>query len=310
MKRFLALTTLVFTLNVEAKLDVVYGRDNRQDVYQSTNALHKKLAASTAGMIKISDLQKSSNGTYDLLNTKTLEEAMNLCPSEAFSDQPIAPRCSGFLVGPDTLVTAGHCYRGQEPTEFACSNYAWVFDYDMKSESSDPTKSISASNVYKCKQVISSALTSSYDFAIVKLDRAVTGRAPLKFRTSGRITTSSSLVVIGHPTGLPTKIADGGKVTRNFENTTFSTNLDTFHGNSGSAVFDARNGIIEGILIQGKNDYMRGSHNSKSCIVVNKCDENGNSCTAGDDPGPVKWGEVVLRIESIAKELSAALKAK
>jgi V8-like Glu-specific endopeptidase len=209
-------------------------------------------------------------------------------------------------------VTAGHCYNGQEssPAE-ACSNYSWVFGYEMTSESSDPTKKIPSQNVYRCKQVISSELNETLDFTVVKLDRPVVGREPLKFRTTGKIPSSTSLVVIGHPSGLPTKISDGGKVTRNTETTRFSTNLDTFQGNSGSAVFDTKTGSIEGILIQGKSDYTRSNPlDPKSCIVVNKCDENGNNCSAGVQSGPIQFGEVVFRIGSINSQLSNAIKGK
>lgn len=312
MKQFFALSLVVFAVEAHARLDVVYGTDNRLDVYQVKNALHKKLAASTAGMIKTGNLQRMSDGSYDIVTTRTLEQTLNLCPSESFGQQFTAPRCSGFLVAPDILVTAGHCYTGQEsvPKE-NCSNYSWVFDYEMKNPTFDPTKKIAAKNIYKCKEVLSVELSPEFDFAIVKLDRPVTGRTPLKFRTSGKIADSASLVVIGHPTGLPTKVADGGKVTNNTGKTRFATTLDTFQGNSGSAVFDAKSGVIEGILVQGKTDYIRSNRfDPQSCIMVNKCDENGNSCLSGFESGPVASGEIVVRIESILDKLNKAITKK
>lgn len=263
-------------------------------------------------MVNNKQLKLMSDGTYDVTFLMTLEKAYNLCPSEAFGNQYIAPSCSGFLVAPDILVTAGHCYTGAERTpKEACAENVWVFDYDMKSASFNPTQKIPADNVYKCKEVLSAELSMYHDFSIVKLDRPVVGRAPLKFRTTGKIANTTSLVVIGHPSGLPTKIADGGKITRNTDSTKFSTNLDTFAGNSGSAVFDAKTGIIEGILVQGKTDYaLSNPFDSQSCRLVNKCDENGNSCQFGNDQGPVQYGEVVVRIESLNAQLSRAIKGK
>lgn len=312
MKQLLAITTLVLALNAHAEIKVIYGKDNRQDIYQVSDALHKKLAASTAGMINIGHFVKSSKeGFFDLQSTPTLERGQNLCPSEAFSQQLTAPTCSGFLVAPDTIVTAGHCYKSFDTPENVCKKFAWVFDYNMKSASHNPTKNIPISNVYVCKKVIKAELTGTQDYAVIKLDRPVVGRAPLKFRTSGKIADSTSLVVIGHPTGLPTKVSPAGKVTRNSESTRFSTTLDTFHGNSGSAVFDAKTGMVEGILIQGKNDYMPSKKNDpKSCLVVNKCDDNGNNCTAGEEVGPIQWGEVVLRLDTVVKAINASLKVK
>ena len=312
MKQLLILTTLALASNAFAGIEVIYGKDNRQDIYQVSDAMHKKLARSNAGMIPVAAFAKSSKqGFFDLKNIPTLERAENICPGENFAQQPIAAMCSGFLVGPDTLITAGHCFKSFSTPEQVCKDFAWVFGFEKGSASQDPTKDISINNVYLCKKVVSAQLSATADFSVIKLDRPVVGREPLKYRTSGKIADSASLVVIGHPTGLPTKVSPGGKVTRNVDPTRFSTTLDTFHGNSGSAVFDAKTGIIEGILIQGKNDYTPSkAGDAKSCQVANKCDDNGNNCSAGPEVGPVQWGEVVLRIDQVTKVIDQALKLK
>lgn len=312
MKKVLALTTLALATNAIAEINVIYGKDNRQDIYQVSDALHKKLAKSTAAMIPVQAFAKSSKqGFFDLKNIPTLERGQNVCAGENFSQQPIAASCSGFLVGPDTLVTAGHCYKSMATPEQVCKSFAWVFGYEKASSSQDPTRDIPISNVYVCKKVVDAQLSPTADFAVIKLDRPVVGREPLKFRTSGKISNTASLVVIGHPTGLPSKVSPAGKVTRNVDPTRFSTTLDTFHGNSGSAVFDAKTGIVEGVLIQGKNDYQPSKKDDpKSCLVVNKCDDNGNNCSAGPEQGPVQWGEVVLRIDQVTKSINTSLKLK
>ena len=313
MKKICALATLVMTLRPAfASIKVVYGVDNRQDVYQTSNALHIKLAKSTAGMIEknkfVSGLVAN---TFDLQKITSLERGQNICASDKFSQQPIAPNCSGFLVGPDTLITAGHCYNSFDTPERVCKKFAWVFDYDLKSEKADPTKAISINNIYHCKSVVLAQRDDLYDFSIIKLDRRVVDREPLKFRSTGKIANNAALVVIGHPTGLPTKISAGGKVTYNKESTRFSTNLDTFHGNSGSAVFDATTGEVEGILIMGKNDYIPSiSSNPESCLTVNTCDDKAKNCTAGDENGTLQYGELVLRIEKIAPFIIKALATK
>jgi V8-like Glu-specific endopeptidase len=301
--------TALFSLNAYSGKDVIYGRDNRKDVYEVTDALQLKLAQSTAAMVRIAQFQRASKDNYfDIKGARTLEQGQNLCPSEKFSQQLIAPICSGFLVSPDTIVTAGHCYLSFDTPENVCKNFAWVFDYNMTSEKHDPTRDIHMSNIYLCKKVMAAKLDTSMDFAIIKLDRPVVGRTPVAYRNSGKIAPSTTLVVIGHPTGLPTKITTSGRITNNEQPTTFSTTLDTFHGNSGSAVFNSRNGVVEGILIQGKNDYILSKKDDpKSCFIVNKCDNDGYNCTAGDQSGPVQWGEVVLRITNIAPIIDRAI---
>jgi V8-like Glu-specific endopeptidase len=309
MKLILSLAILSMATTAFAGKDVVYGDDNRLDVYQVTNALHKNLARSTAGMINIGHFVNSSQrGFFDLQQTRTLEEAKNVCPSEAFSQQHVAPNCSGFLVGPDIIVTAGHCFKTFSTPETVCRNFAWVFDYSMTSPTHNPTQNVPLENIYLCNEVLHAELSPFMDYAIIKLHRPVEGREPLKFRTSGKISNNADLVVIGHPTGLPTKVSTGGRVTWNVDSTRFSATLDTFQGNSGSAVFDAQTGQIEGILIQGKSDYrLSKKEDPNSCVVVNKCDNQGRNCEAGDEYGSVRFGEVVLRIETIADKIKAAL---
>jgi V8-like Glu-specific endopeptidase len=309
------LTTVTLSLFFSSALaainskDVIYGQDNRKDLYQVENPLQLKLASATAGMIQMSKFARTkAYGILALGSAPTLEIGQNVCASEAFSQQPIAATCSGFLVGPDTLVTAGHCYKSFDTPENVCKNFAWVFDYNMAAEDHDPTKNIPLKNIYLCKQIVAAKLDETLDYAVIKLDRKVVERTPLKYRTTGKIKKDASLLVIGHPSGLPTKISDGAIITRNNEPTRFSTTLDTFQGNSGSAVFDAKTGQLEGILIQGKSDYQLSiPDNEKSCKVVNQCDENGQNCSAGIDQGTVAYGEVVLRLSVVLKDINAAL---
>lgn len=318
MKYILALTTLAVlsqtALASNKSMEVVYGPDNRQDIYQVRNSQHLQLAQSTAAMINARQFQKSAKPNFfDLIGTQSLERAMNICPTEAFSQQQIAPNCSGFLVAPDVIVTAGHCYKSQGTPEQVCKSFAWVFDYNMKSPTHNPTRDIPVSNIYLCKQVVAAQLDQRMDFAVIKLDRPVVGRLPLKFRTAGKVSDRAQLLVIGHPTGLPTKVAAGAKVTKNSDPTKFSTTLDTFAGNSGSAVFDAATGLVEGILIQGRTDYNVSQRtNPSSCQVVNRCDENVQNCdfVGNDNLGGVQWGEVVLRINNIVPQIKQAQAAK
>jgi hypothetical protein len=102
----------------------------------------------------------------------------------------------------------------------------------------------------------------------VELDRVVTDRTPLTFRKSGAISVNEPLVVIGHPTGLPTKIADGANV-RSLSTSFFVANLDTFGGNSGSAVFNANTSEVEGILVRGEEDYVKPF--LRSCKKPKEC---------------------------------------
>ena len=283
------------------KAKIIYGDDNRQEVQDYPDALFRDLARSTAGMVRASALRtengsrigdtitdslsrlrsllgdsavdnmlsdieveseenNSTEGSYTFNTSNTLRRSMGVCEKERFSNQVTLPKCSGFLVGEDILVTAGHCVT----YESDCKNYRWVFDYVAG------TNKIKKSNVYKCKKIIGRKQTlgilATKDYAVIKLDRKVIDREPLKFRKKGSINKNSEIVVIGHPSGLPTKIADGARVTKNRWNF-FYANLDTYGGNSGSAVFNKETGVVEGILIQGAKDYVMSP---QGCYVSNR----------------------------------------
>lgn len=307
MVKLIVILLSLQTLTALASGDkVVYGDDNRLDPKDVSNATLKKLAQSTAAMIQLSDI-RTQGQSCTIAFDQTLETRMNVCPSERFSQQPVGALCSGFLVGPDTLVTAGHCFKLLGPMGYpdpaaVCKGFGWVFNYAVDRPGRNPLTGLSTNDVYRCKSVVTAQLTGTSDFTVIKLDRAVVGRAPLKFRTSGKLPDNANLVVIGHPSGLPTKIAPGAHVLNNSAPNRFVANLDTFQGNSGSAVFDANTGLLEGILIQGKTDYRPNQpNNPNSCQVVNTCDNNAGNCAfapAGDTPG-----EVVTRITQLASFL-------
>ena len=284
------------------RTSVVYGEDNRLDLYEVTNPLHKKLAQSTAGMVAKYMLQKENNASYSIKKKVTLEEGINVCPNEKFSQQPLLANCSGFLIGDDILVSAGHCFRGQ--AEGSCQTHSWVFGLAMNSDRDINLDYIPSENVYSCKRVIRAVLDHKEDFAIIQLDRKVKGRQPLQYRTSGKVSDRTELVVIGHPTMLPLKVSDSGTVLSNKDPYQFTTTLDTFQGNSGSAVFDAKTGILEGILVSGKTDYLPSDEKDpQSCMVVNTCDMNGKNCD-GQDQGSIDIpGENVTRITTITRYL-------
>lgn len=248
-KRAIVLLSLIMASSSFANPDVIYGEDNRVDVYASTDSALVELSKSTVVLIPSENIKKSFWSKQIEIKAKTLKER-NICDGERFLNQPTAGNCSGFLVSDKHIVTAGHCVKNAR-----CTSDAIVFDYKMENETEINLKP-EPSNVYKCKKVISHAFDSSNknDYALIELDRKVEGRRPLNVRKSGVITEGTKLAVIGYPTGLPAKIADGSKV-RDVYSVYFNADLDTFGGNSGSAVFNLDTHEVEGILVRGERDY-------------------------------------------------------
>lgn len=260
------LLSLLFTNSYASSLDkVVYGVDNRLNYSQAPKKI-QKLADATAGMVTSGKLSLGES-TYLFSGTRFGGSFVGnywdngpICEDEKFADEYKLPICSGFLVGKDTLVTAGHCVYDEND----CKKKTWIFGYtkDVAAKGEVPSK-----NVYECKELVSKGEWGE-DFAVIKLDRKVKGRTPLKM-AKNRVKVNDKVFVIGHPSGLPTKIAAGAKVVSSKVNV-FKTNLDTFGGNSGSAVFLEKTNKVVGILVRGATDYKRDQ--DAGCFRTNKCE--------------------------------------
>lgn len=226
--------------------DVIYGEDNRQDLYQVTDHLKYRLSDSTVAVMDKGTLEPLDNGNMRI-KSRPYGKVYGLCTEEPFYEQEVAAFCSGFLVSPQTIVTAGHCVSAK-----TCEGTRFVFGFAITTAGQAP-HSVSKENIYSCASVTQSQQFSEGDpgpdFAVVTIDRPVTGHAPLSLRTQDSIQNSEPLFVIGHPAGLPTKVAGGANVRDANHEAYFVANLDTYGGNSGSAVFNERTGDIEGILV-------------------------------------------------------------
>lgn len=238
---------------------VIYGVDERLDIYESSDSLMNEIAKSTAAQIMNSNLEQVGD-LFNIVSNKLSDNG--ICSSERFSNQLIAASCSGFLISSDTLVTAGHCVESVSD----CSNHSWVFDYANITEEK-ASFSFTKDQVYRCTKVVAREknLDNMNDYAVVKLDRPVIGRTALKFRKSGKPANDAVFTVLGHPSGVPLKITPAADMRDNTDPIFFKINSDTYGGNSGSAVVDSRTGLVEGILVRGDQDYQKSD--SDSCLV-------------------------------------------
>jgi V8-like Glu-specific endopeptidase len=247
--------------------NVIYGTDDRKDLYQVTNPFYLKLADSTVALFE-TNMMSQTNASVLSIDAPTLIQTQNVCSTEPFATQPAASFCSGSLIGPHLMLTAGHCIATQDQ----CNTALFVFGDDVDQPGVFPYQ-VQASETYQCKSILYREQNETgADFGIIEIDRDVPNHTPLTLANHANpIANGTKLLCIGHPSGLPTKIDDGGIVRDGTPNGFFVATTDSFGGNSGSPVINQATGQIEGVLVRGANDYVRNG----DCNVSNVYPENG-----------------------------------
>ncbi|MFN7729358.1 MAG: trypsin-like serine peptidase [Bdellovibrio sp.] len=253
----------------------------------------------------------------DTLDLETSPINQLLCQDERFANEPsLSYACSGFLIAPDLLVTAGHCMANtgevRNETQMYCEAYSWLFDYQPDGSGRVQTQGIKKSRHYKCKQIIFAVKDENFplrDFALVQLDRPVTDREPVRL-SSVTPQVGDSISMIGYPLGLPMKLSRNAKVVHSdADRQTILTNLDAFEGNSGSAVFNSSKEVI-GILVGGTPITSFVNDTVQHCKRYNRCDDNRRNCLVPEEfsatyPGFLGIGSEVQRITPIFELLQS-----
>lgn len=249
--------------------NVIFGEDNRQEIY-SLSPFWQQISLAIAGKVSHEHLQTSGGG-YQLIGT---ELNKRVCPTNKFADQMTAPSCTGFLVSPTLIVTAGHCVKSQAD----CDNYSWVFGFQKRDEADKNYMKINGDQVFRCKKIHSRKFENfgAVDYAILELDRPVENRPPVQLGFDVTPYPGMQVTSLGHPLGLPMKFIDSATVIKLVDNDlTIATDLDSFQGNSGSPMFDATTGIVLGITSHGHADHIRDPE--KNCKIVRICNP-GDDC--------------------------------
>lgn len=243
----------------------IYGVDDRLDLFQVTDPDILKNANSVVSLFKSGRI-KNNNDETSTLQVGKFGQINSLCQDEPFFNQPVGAFCTGFLVAPDVIATAGHCVNESNVTSIR-----FVFGFKMLN-ANDAQVIINNNDIFSGMKVIGRKLTEAdADWCLVRLDRPALNRKILKIRTNGKIANNQDVYVIGHPSGLTMKFANGANVRTNTESAFFTANLDTYGGNSGSPVFNAADHIVEGVLVRGATDFVPLGN----CMVSAVCPTNG-----------------------------------
>ena len=313
LKAILSLTVLTSALPLMSFAEgsagkSIYGEDNRVDFF-SASADMQKLCD---GVVSLWDAEQtvfdSASKTYTF-KTEKFGDKFNLCPGEKFREQTVGAFCSGSLVGEDLIMTAGHCIAD----ETECAGTKLVFGFAIKKEGGQAPTKIAQRDVYSCRKIVKiaqgaepSAVSSSGlgpDYALIQLDRKVRGHKALAVNRNITLEKGDAIFVIGHPAGLPLKITAGATVRDTAPAGYFVTDLDTFAGNSGSPVFNAKTKLVEGILVRGDKDFIQ---DPAGCTTMAVYSQNGG---LGEDVTKISELQAFIPKLAVEKEAEAVVNA-
>ncbi len=244
---------------------VIYGTDDRRDLYEVNDRFIIDQAESTATFSLRGLINPLGNGDFQI-SQGTLGNSLKLCPGTKYEDQPSIGACSATLISPKHLLTAGHCM----PDQKRCEEIYLLFGFHVYSPG-EYMKVAPARDVYRCKKLLVRNQDDYLDFALIELDREVSDRRPVNLGIKEKVPKGHKVRLIGYPDGLPSKVVSGASV-RSSQNLKFVSNVDAFKGNSGSAIFSESTGNMVGVLFAGNNDYI--FNNRRGCRELNICKDN------------------------------------
>lgn len=241
--------SLFFQSTHASNVDAIYRNDNRQFITSYTNPQIREISKSIGLIINKDELVDN----FIIAHKLTDPNRLNICSDERFAESLSVESCTGFLIAPDLVATAGHCFM----SNYDCDKRAVVFGVTEESSTKDG-HNISPKNVYQCKEIVTKFYTGNPadDFAIIRLDRKASKIKSLKLRQKGAININEKVFMLGHPLGMPMMISKVARVRDNSDEVVFRADLDSFKGNSGSPVFNKETLEVEGILVGGQEDFI------------------------------------------------------
>ena len=275
---------------------IIFGQDDRQMLSQAPAkyAVHAQGVGMFFSKITMTEV---SPGVFKQ-EAMTVKESLGVCSNERFAQAPAIPvACSGFLVGEDLLMTAGHCLllNGNEVPQQAdlfCENFIWAFDVDDL-PGHKTLDQIPAENLYECERVIKATNDSQRvdethidfraDWALMKLKRKT--KRPYYRVSADNVPVGTPMYNLGHQMGSLTMYTPGRKISDTA--LYHRTNIDAFGGASGAPTF-TEDGVVRGILVSGYPESFIerlievAAGRKETCNAINHCDDEGKNCGYDD----------------------------
>ena len=180
-------------------------------------------------------------------------------------------RCTGFLIGPKTVMTNHHCISNETEAKTAIFTLQkWVVDYDGSP--------YLRKNSYSCPKFI--LANKKLDFAIVECMENLGEKYGHLELSSGENTEYMDVHVVHHNCNYlvgrncsPQKLISEGEVLPNIEYNKFYHTSDTLSGSSGAPVISVLTGKVIGLHNSGlsaMNESRPGMGMYNGAIKINK----------------------------------------
>jgi hypothetical protein len=240
---------------------VVYDADDRQELNLApTDGLRRFGEQSVVALVDGS-AQADARAVFF---ASAWGERRDLCPGVRFAEQPSAAACSGVLVTPELVLTAGHCARNLD-----CNTLNVVFGFRYLDAMAIPA--LGDDDVYRCAEIPSFEIPSAFDtldYGWVRLDRPVSAdKQPAAIEHAAKaLPATTALQALNFGGGVPLKIQTGVSVldARAGVLDYFVTALDAFEGASGGPLI-RDDGTLVGIVVHGNEDY---TQSAEGCLEV------------------------------------------
>lgn len=259
--------------NHEGSFGVIYQEDTRRNIGFSRDDYPPSLqSAATAMLFYSRELQRVP---YTLVQAQPV-----LCSNEKFLNEPVIGFCSGVLIAPDQVLTAGHCIKNKSE----CEEASFIFGFT--SESSQKQK-LNQQTIYTCDHIVMREQKGigkfALDYAVIQLDRKVEGITPVRVASNTTPDKDEKVISLSYPLGLPLKQDIGVVVETEKASNQIRVETDTFKGSSGSPLFN-KAGELLGILSMGSEDLdddeVYEARRNNGCYNFRRCNKSapGSRC--------------------------------